>query len=282
MARATTITEAKVDAEVVANQSQYDGVDTGGNSLCCPNFLSCCASTIVPCVWVCSCVVVEENTGLVVLSNGKLSAAITDPGLHAVNPCCTQKFIVSQKQRCLQMQKIKVIDLKGNPIIIRAIVVFRVRDVIKASLEVENYSGFVLTQATAVLKSVASKYPYESSDGGESLKEDAAAVTHELIRTLQAKVNVAGISVIDFVLNELSYAPEIAQSMLVRQQAEALLGARTQIVTGAVEIAKTAARDLAAGGLVMTDDEKARMVSNLMCIICGDADDQKPTLTEGV
>ena len=109
------------------------------------------------------------------------------------------------------MPKIKVVDLKGNPIVIRAIVVFRVTDVIKASLEVQDYTQFVRTQATAVLKSVASKYPYESSDGSESLKEDAAAITHELINTLQAKVNIAGISVIDFVLNELSYAPEIAQ-----------------------------------------------------------------------
>merc|ERR1719480_531846 len=99
---------------------------------------------------------------------------------------------------------------------------------------------------------------------------------------LQNKVNIAGITVLDFVLNELSYAPEIAQSMLVRQQAEALLGARTQIVTGAVDIAKQAARDLAEGGLNMSDAEKGRMVSNLMCIICGDADDQKPQLTEGV
>lgn len=220
--------------------------------------------------------------GMVVLANGKLTSAITEPGLHAVNPCCTEKFIVSQKQRCLEMQKIKCIDLKGNPIVIRAIVVFRVNDVIKASLEVQDYSSFVLTQSTAVLKSVASKYPYESTDGSESLKEDAAAITHELITTLQAKVEVAGISVIDFVINELSYAPEIAQSMLVRQQAEALLGARRQIVKGAVDISKTAANDLAKGGLVMTDAEKARMVSNLMCIICGDADDQKPTLTETV
>ena len=89
--------------------------------------------------------------------------------------------------------------------------VFRVNDVIKATLEVEDYWSFVLTQATAVLKSVASKYPYESKDGSESLKEDAAAITHELITTLQAKVQVAGISVIEFVLNELSYSPEIAQ-----------------------------------------------------------------------
>ena len=130
---------------------------------------------------------------------------------YSVNPCCTEKYILSQKQRCLEMQKIKCIDLKGNPIIIRAIVVFRVNDVIKASLEVQDYSSFVLTQSTAVLKSVSSKYPYESSDGSESLKEDAAAITHELITTLQAKVQVAGISVIDFVINELSYAPEIAQ-----------------------------------------------------------------------
>lgn len=262
--------------------SRYDDVNVGNGSLCCPNPLSCIASTILPCVWACSCVTVEENTGLVVLVNGQLSASISEPGLHAVNPCCTQKFIVSQKQRCLQMQKVKVIDLKGNPIIIRAIVVFRVNNVIKASLEVQNYQEFVRTQATAVLKTVASKYPYESSDDSESLKEDAAAISHELINTLQAKVDIAGISVIDFVLNELSYAPEIAQSMLVRQHAEALLGARTQIVKGAVEIAKQAARNLAEGGLQMNDAEKARMVSNLMCIICGDADDQKPQLTEGV
>jgi len=277
--------EAKTDFEMATAQntnSRYDDVTVGNGSLCCPNPLSCITSTIVPCIWLCSCLTVEENTGLVVLSNGKLTASITDPGLHMVNPCCTQKFIVSQKQRCLEMQKIKCIDLKGNPIVIRAIVVFRVSDVIKASLEVQDYSQFVLTQATAVLKTVASKYPYESSDDSESLKEDAAAITHELIKTLQGKVNVAGISVIDFVLNELSYAPEIAQSMLVRQQAEALLGARTQIVNGAVQISKTAAQKLADGGLVMTDAERARMVSNLMCIICGDADDQKPQLTEGV
>ena len=131
--------------------------------------------------------------------------------MSSVNPCCTEKFILSQKQKCLQLQKIKCIDLRGNPIIVRAILVFRVNNAVKAILEVQDYRSFVVTQATAVLKSVTSKYPYESTDGSESLKEDAVIVTHELISKLQSKVQVAGITIIDFVINELSYSPEIAQ-----------------------------------------------------------------------
>jgi len=258
-----------------AGLKDWDNYLTGNGDLCCPSAASAFFSCLVPCVWFGGCTTIQENTGLVVLSNGKLSAVHSEPGLICINPCCTNKMQISTKQLSIDLPETKVIDKKGNPIIISAIVVFRVSNVIRAALEVEDVNLYVQTQASAVLKEIASQYPYEpSAPGQSSLKTAAESISHEMIQALQAKVKVAGVTVCDFMLNELAYAPEISSSMLVRQQAEALIEARQMIVEGAVDIAKRAADSLTEEGIPMSDAAKSRMVSNLICVVAGDSNVQ--------
>jgi len=253
----------------------WDNYLHGNGNMCCPSIASCLASTLIPFAWLGGCVTIQENTGLVVLSNGKLAAVHTEPGLTMINPCCTKKIELSTKQQSLDLPETKVIDRKGNPISISAIVVFRISKVIRAALEVENVRLYVRTQASAVLKEIASQYPYEPSTEGEpSLKTAAESITHDMVEALQCKVTVAGVTICDFMLNELSYAPEIAGSMLVRQQAEALIDARKMIVNGAVDIARGAAEALTNEGIPMSDSEKSKMVSNLICVVAGDSNVQ--------
>lgn len=270
LANASTVRET--------NGHKWDNIVTEGGNLCCPSALSCVASCLMPCVWLGSCKTVNENEGMIVLVNGKLAATQTEPGLTCVNPCCTTTRVTTMKQCSFSLPEVKVIDARGNPIIISAIVVYRVKNVVKALLEVENHASYVSTQAGAVLKQIASKYPYEAKvDHEPALKTDADTIGTEMVVALQNKVQSAGVEIINFLLNELSYAPEIAASMLVRQQAEAMVDARTMIVQGAVEIAKNAVDRLDKEGIEMDDKDKAKMVSNLMCIICGDSNVQ-PTL----
>jgi len=171
----------------------------------------------------------------------------------------------------------KIIDKKGNPINISAMVNYRVKSIVRASLEVTNVHSFVVNAATAILKNVASNYAYETPDDSPSLKTHSHQIGDEMVTALQERVDVAGVRIVDMLLNELSYAPEIAAAMLQRQQAEALVDARTLIVQGAVEIAKNAADQLLESGIEMAPAEKSRMVSNLICVICGDAHVQ-PTM----
>lgn len=253
----------------------WDNYLSGNGNMLCPSTPSCLLSVAVPCAWLGGCVTIQENTGLVVLSNGKLAAVHTEPGLTVINPCCTSKIEISTKQQSVDLPETKVIDRKGNPVSISAIVVFRISKVIRAALEVENVNLYVRTQASAVLKEIASQYPYEpGADNGPSLKTAAESITHEMVEALQAKVSVAGVTICDFMLNELSYAPEIAGSMLVRQQAEALIDARKMIVNGAVDIARGAADALTNEGIPMSDAAKSRMVSNLICVVAGDSNVQ--------
>jgi regulator of protease activity HflC (stomatin/prohibitin superfamily) len=128
----------------------------------------------------------------------------------------------------------------------------------------------------AILKTIASRYPYETTDGSASLKTHSDEIGREMVRELQLHVRVAGVEVVDMLLNELSYAPEIASAMLQRQQAEALVDARTLIVNGAVEIARNAIRQLTEAGVDVDDHERARLVSNLICVICGDSRQRAP------
>ena len=165
----------------------------------------------------------------------------------------------------------KIIDKKGNPIKISAIVNYRVKSIIRASLEVTNVHSYVVNAATAILKNIASQCAYETPDDSPSLKTHSVEIGARMVEALQDRVNVAGVLIVDMMLNELSYAPEIAAAMLQRQQAEALIDARTLIVQGAVEIAQNATQNLQQSGIAMTEEEKARMVSNLICVICGDS-----------
>lgn len=141
----------------------------------------------------------------------------------------------------------------------------------RAALEVNNLHLFVVNAATAILKNTLSQYAYETPDNSPSLKTHSQQIGEEMVEHLQEKVTVAGVQIIDVLLNELSYAPVIASAMLQRQQAEALVDARSLIVQGAVEIVENAVKQLDDSGMTMDREEKARMVSNLLCVICGDA-----------
>ena len=159
--------------------------------------------------------------------------------------------------------------MNGNPIEISAVVVYRVQDTYSAALSVANYHVFIEDQAGAVVKRVASKFPYEAADSTKPcLKKESDEVTEQFIAELQEAVNPAGIRVLNVRLNDLTYAPEIAQAMLMRQQAMALIDARKTIVEGAVEIVRDAVGQLNEAGLEVAAAERDELISNLLVVLC--------------
>lgn len=217
-----------------------------------------------------SIVIVHPQEEKVVINWGKFSGLLTEPGLYVKLVWGRQIIPVSVKRQTLELPRTTVADGNGNPIVIAAVVTYRYVDSKKVALDIQDAHGFVKTQAMAVLKQVASKYPYESPSG-HSLKAEAQSIGAEMVATLQTKVNAAGTKVSAFELSDLSYAPEIAQSMLVRQQAQALVDARKIVVEGAVEIVYEAIQQLEAKNLGLAEGERARLVSNLLTVICGEA-----------
>lgn len=226
-----------------------------------------------------SWVVVHPQEEVIVLLWGKFWTVLDKPGLYWVNVFGRRVLRISRRQQTIELPKNTVADGNGNPIIVSGIVTFSFADAKKAGLEVENAHEFVRSQAMAVLKQVASKYPYESREGA-SLKSEAAKIGIEMVETLQRKVAPAGAKVISFELSDLSYAPEIAQSMLIRQQAGALVDARKIIVEGAVEIVNEAVELLEKRKLGLTGENRERLVTNLLTVICGEGKVQ-PTVSIG-
>ncbi len=217
-----------------------------------------------------SFVIVHPQEEKVILYWGKFSELLVDPGVYFRMIWGRQLHTVTLKRQTLELARTTVADGNGNPIVIAAVVTYRYVNSKKVALEIQDAHGFVKTQSMAVLKQVASKYPYESPDG-HSLKAEAQAIGAEMVALLQTKVDAAGTEVLAFELSDLSYAPEIAQSMLVRQQAQALVDARKIVVEGAVEIVYEAIHQLEAKGLGLGEGERARLVSNLLTVICGEA-----------
>jgi regulator of protease activity HflC (stomatin/prohibitin superfamily) len=217
-----------------------------------------------------SWVVVAPQEVKLILFWGTLDRVVTQPGLSFVNLWGRRVISISTKRQAIELHKTTVADANGNPIIIAAICTYEVVDAVKAALSVEDYQSYIRTQSIAVLKQVASKHPYESPDG-HCLKSEAQIVGQEMVSALQTKVDSAGVRIIAFELSDLSYAPEIAQAMLVRQQAQALIGARRIVVEGAVEIANDAMQHLTQRGFKISDNHQAKIVGNLLAIICGEA-----------
>lgn len=217
-----------------------------------------------------SWVIVGPQEVKLILFWGTLKQVLTKPGLTMVNVWGRRVITVSTKRQAIELHKTTVADANGNPIIIAGVCTYQVIDAVKAALSVENYQDYIRTQAMAVLKQIASKHPYESPDG-HCLKSEANIVGQEMVAAMQSKVDAAGVEVISFELSDLSYAPEIAQAMLVRQQAQALIGARKIVVEGAVEIANDAMKHLVDRGFQMDGEHQSRIVGNLLAIICGEA-----------
>jgi len=200
---------------------------------------------------------------------GKLTR-VYKSGVHWFNPIGRSIYRVSTRTQTIDIKKTTVVDANGNPIIVSGVVTYRIINTIKAAFDVENANGYIATQALATLKKVASRYPYESKDD-HSLQKESNLVAKEMAALLQEKANVCGTQILSYELCDLQYAPEIAQGMLVRQQAQALLEARKFVVDGAVGIATSAITKLNENNIKLNEKEQARLVSNLLAVICSDA-----------
>ena len=225
--------------------------------------------------------IVNPNTARVVMLFGRYQGTIKTPGLRWVNPFTNRRF-VSLRIRNFESGKLKVNDHIGNPIEIAAIVVWRVVETAEAMFEVNDYEHFVHVQSESALRTMATTFPYDAHIEGElSLRGSVAEVSQGLGREIQERLSSAGVQVIEARISHLSYAPEIANAMLRRQQATAIIAARQKIVEGAVGMVEMALDMLSEKKVVALDEErKATMVSNLLVVLCGDRDAQ-PVVNTG-
>ncbi|GGR99753.1 membrane protein [Streptomyces humidus] len=212
---------------------------------------------------------------------GRYRGTIREDGLRWVNPF-TSREKISTRVRNHETAVLKVNDAYGNPIELAAVVVWNVQDTAQASFEVDDFLEFVATQTEAAVRHIAIEYPYDSHDeDGLSLRGNAEEITEKLAIELHARVEAAGVRIIESRFTHLAYAPEIASAMLQRQQAGAVVAARREIVDGAVGMVEAALGRIAEQGIVELDEErKAAMVSNLMVVLCGDRAPQ-PVLNTG-
>jgi regulator of protease activity HflC (stomatin/prohibitin superfamily) len=202
---------------------------------------------------------------------GRYCGTIRDAGLKWVNPF-TKRLVVSTRIRNQESTQLKVNDADGNPIEIAAVVVWQVRDTAHATYSVDEVTKFVTIQMETAVRHIASSYPYDSrGEDRLSLRDNADEITQQLSTELTKRVTVAGVQIIETRLTRLSYAPEIAQTMLRQQQASAVIGARARIVEGAVGMVRIALQRLEEEGVVQLDEErKAAMVSNLLVVLCSE------------
>jgi regulator of protease activity HflC (stomatin/prohibitin superfamily) len=202
---------------------------------------------------------------------GRYRGTVRDPGLHWVNPFARRRR-VSVRLRNHETALAKVNDADGNPIEIAAVVVWQVRDTAQALYAVDDFTQFVAIQTETAVRHIASSYPYTSrADGELSLRDNAEEITRRLSDEIADRVRPAGVTIVESRLTRLSYASEIAQAMLRQQQANAVVGARTRIVEGAVGMVQLALRRLQEEDVVELDEErKAAMVSNLLVVLCSE------------
>lgn len=203
---------------------------------------------------------------------GRYIGTVRRTGLAVVPPLALRKN-VSVRVRNFETSELKVNDADGNPIHIAAIVVWQVADTAKATFAVEDYTDFVRVQSESALRHVAMSHPYDDADAGESsLRGATDEVSGEIATEVAARVAIAGIEVVEARISNLAYAPEIAQAMLQRQQAGAIIAARERIVEGAVSMVESALTRLEQEDVVTLDDERrAAMVSNLLVVLCGES-----------
>ena len=225
--------------------------------------------------------VVGPNEARVLTFFGKYAGTVKTAGLRWANPF-TNKREISLRARNFETAKIKVNDVDGNPIEIGAVIVWRVIDTAQAAFDVENVTSFVQVQSEAAVRNLAMHHPYDSHDDSiMSLRGQSEAVAAQLAKEVNVRIRPAGVEVIDARIAHLAYAPEIAQAMLQRQQAGAIIAARTRIVEGAVSMVEMALEQLARRGIVDLDPErKAAMVSNLLVVLCGERNAQ-PVINAG-
>jgi len=221
-------------------------------------------------VFVSGFAVVNPNEARVVQFFGRYVGSIRKAGYHWTVPFSSKRRL-SLRVRNFESARLKVSDADGNPVEIAAVVVYRVFDSAKALFAVDDYMQFVAVQAETAVRHLATSHPYESHEAGRASLRDGAVVGQELTSELRDRVELAGIEVLETRVTHLAYAPEIAQAMLARQQANAIVAARFKIVEGAVGMVSNALELLREQNVVELDEErKAQMVSNLLVVLCGD------------
>lgn len=251
----------------------------------------------------------QPNEAMVLVFFGTYCGTVTEAGFYFVNPfklarrefrlekgveargadgrtithySVTKRMKLSLRSRNFESERLKVNDLRGNPIEIAAVVVWKIADTAQAMFDVDNYIHYVRVQSESAVRHLATSYPYDHVEGEEiTLRGGGDAIAHALQKELQERLEKAGINVEEARLTHLAYAPEIAQTMLRRQQAEAVIAARQKIVHGAVSMVEMALRDLSEKKvLVLDEDRKAAMVSNLLVVLCGESE-TKPVINTG-
>lgn len=228
---------------------------------------------IIPLFILIGLIVINPNESRVLILFGQYKGTVKENGFFFVNPLYVKRKI-SLRARNIDSAPIKVNDKLGNPIKIGVVLVWRVRDTFKAAFEVDNYENFVGIQSESAIRKLAGHYPYDNFDDEEadiSLRSGGEEVNHQLEEELRERLAIAGIEVMEARISHLAYAEEIAGAMLQRQQATAIVAARTKIVEGAVGMVEMAIEKLSEKQVVHLDEEKkAAMVSNLMVVLCGD------------
>ncbi len=258
--------------------------------------LFCIAVAVLPFLFL-GLKAVRPNEAYVFTLFGKYYGTLKKEGFFFVNPFCianngTDEGLKNKRSVSLRVQSLvnavqKVNDKMGNPIMVGAVVIWKVSDPTRAVFVVDRYPDFLSNQADSIIRNVARLYPYDSmSDGDDeddelTLRGSSQEIANKMKNELQESVRDAGLEILEVRINQLSYSEEIAQAMLQRQQAVAVIAARRKIVEGAVSMVDMALKELEEGGIVNLDDEKkAQMVSNLLVVLCGNKDAQ-PVLNSG-
>jgi len=216
---------------------------------------------------------IEPNEGRVCTLFGAYKGTVKESGFGWINPFYSKRSITLRAQN-LETSQIKVNDKPGNPIVIGAIVVWKVEDTYKASFDVNGYGSFVNTQSEAALRKIASEYAYDNIEDEHAtvtLRSSSQEINDILVHEISERLKIAGIHVVEARISHLAYAPEIAGAMLQRQQASAIVSARSKIVEGAVGMVEMALKELSSKDIIELDEEKkATMVSNLLVVLCGE------------
>ena len=221
------------------------------------------------------------NIAHVITYFGNYLGSVKKVGFFWINPFYTHNLI-NLKRNIFRSEVIKVNDKTGNPIMVGCIVVWKVKDTAKAFFDVQNYVNYVRVQTETAIRYIGCKYPYEKINKDDiCLRSGHAEINEELKRELTERLDPSGIEIVESYINELSYAPEIANVMLKRQGAQAIIAAREKIVQGAVSIAGHAVQSLKENNIVeLNDDEKSDIVSNLILVLCTEAD-VRPVVNAG-
>jgi regulator of protease activity HflC (stomatin/prohibitin superfamily) len=225
--------------------------------------------------------IVNPNEAKVLTLFGRYSGSVKRDGFHWANPLLTKRHI-SLRVRNFESSQIKVNDLEGNPIEIAAVVVWKVTETAEACFEVDSYEHYVKVQTEAAVRNLATQYPYDAyEDHHKSLRGNTLEIAEQMKVEVQERLAKAGVEVLEARINHLAYSPEIASAMLQRQQAGAIIAARSRIVEGAVGMVEMALDLLSKRDVVELDnDRKAAMVSNLLVVLCGDRNTQ-PVVNTG-